>query len=103
MVAQAQGDVTVDNSGSLYADGGKYAFGVYALSNAGDVDVQRHLMRTLGALAACCTPPIAEAAAAQARRSLRRAVDARMPTEDFVTVEAAFQSAFQSASQKPAA
>lgn len=79
------------------------AFDPVARAGAGDVDVQRHLMRTLGALAACCTPPIAEAAAAQARRSLRRAVDARMPTEDFVTVEAAFQSAFQAASQKPAA
>lgn len=36
---QAFGDVTVDNTGSLYANGAKYAFGVYASSGTGDVAV----------------------------------------------------------------
>ncbi len=40
--AAAYGDVTVDNSGSLYANGGKYAFGVKAYSGAGDVMVDNH-------------------------------------------------------------
>lgn len=36
---QALGDVAVNNTGSLYANGAKYAFGVYASSGTGDVDV----------------------------------------------------------------
>ncbi|WP_028840447.1 autotransporter outer membrane beta-barrel domain-containing protein [Thermomonas fusca] len=37
--AQALGDVMVANSGSLYANGEKYAFGVYASSGVGDLTV----------------------------------------------------------------
>lgn len=37
--AQALGDVSVENSGSLYANGEKYAFGVYAVTGTGDLMV----------------------------------------------------------------
>lgn len=37
--AQAFGDVSVANAGSLYANGQKYAFGVYASSGNGDLSV----------------------------------------------------------------
>ncbi|WP_374248407.1 hypothetical protein [Thermomonas sp.] len=37
--AQGLGDVTVNNTGSLYANGQKYAFGVYAVSGSGNVNV----------------------------------------------------------------
>ncbi len=37
--AQGLGDVTVNNTGSLYANGQKYAFGAYAVSGSGDVSV----------------------------------------------------------------
>jgi outer membrane autotransporter protein len=37
--AQALGDVMVKNTGSLYANGEKYAFGVYAVSGTGDLSV----------------------------------------------------------------
>lgn len=37
--AQAFGDVSVANAGSLYANGQKYAFGVYATSGTGDLAV----------------------------------------------------------------
>lgn len=37
--ARGFGDATVENSGSLYANGGKYAFGIYATAGTGDVSV----------------------------------------------------------------
>ena len=45
--AQALGDVTVANSGSLYADG-KYAFGVYAISGSGDLAVNNAASGEIG-------------------------------------------------------
>lgn len=46
--AQALGDVTVNNSGSLYANGQKYAFGVYAVSGTGDVSVTNDAAGSIG-------------------------------------------------------
>lgn len=46
--AQALGDVTVGNSGSLYANGEKYAFGVYAVSGSGDLAVSNSASGEIG-------------------------------------------------------
>ena len=73
----------------------RLAFDPVARAGAADVDVQCHLMRTLGALSACCTTVIAQAATEQADRCLRRAHDAQMPTEDLATVQAAHRQAFE--------
>ena len=45
--AQGQQGVTVDNSGSLYANG-KYAYGVFAQSSGGDVEVTNHAGGEIG-------------------------------------------------------
>lgn len=46
--ARAFGDVTVVNGGSLYANGDKYAFGVYAASGAGDAIVSNRVGADIG-------------------------------------------------------
>lgn len=46
--AQALGDVAVANSGSLYANGEKYAFGVYAISGSGDLSVSNTASGEIG-------------------------------------------------------
>ena len=46
--ARALGDVTVVNGGSLYANGDKYAFGVYASAGTGDVMVSNKAGADIG-------------------------------------------------------
>ena len=46
--AQALGDVAVANSGTLYANGEKYAFGVYAISGSGDLTVSNTASGEIG-------------------------------------------------------
>jgi len=46
--ARALGDVTVVNGGSLYANGDKYAFGVYASAGSGDVMVSNQAGADIG-------------------------------------------------------